>query len=77
MIYGLHIRKRSKNEDNLKSKYLMSKELLEKRLRRLYKVRLRYLKLILLLRLSQSFQPLNHLYDVNFAAVVVELQDIR
>jgi hypothetical protein len=55
----------------------MSKALLERKLRRLYEVRLRYLKVLLLFWLSLSFQPLNCLYDVNFAAVVVELQDIK
>jgi hypothetical protein len=77
MIYKLYMRKRSKNMDNLESRYPISKELLEKKLRRLYKVGLRYLKLLLLLRSSQSFQSLNRLYDVNFAAAVVVLQDIE
>ena len=77
MIYELHMRRRSKNADDLESKYPMSKELLKRKLMRLYKVKLRHLKLLLLLRPSQSFQSLNRLYDVNFAAVVVELQDIR
>jgi hypothetical protein len=73
MIYELHMRKRSKNVDNLESRYPMSKELLEKKLRRLYRVGLRHLKLLLLLWLSQSFQSFNCLYDVNFAAAVVVL----
>jgi transcription initiation factor IIE alpha subunit len=77
MIYELHMRKRSKNADDLESRYPMSKELLEKKLRRLYRVRLRHLKVLLLLQPSQSFQSLNRLYDVSFAAVVVELQDIK
>lgn len=77
MIYRLHIKKRSKKADNLESRYLMSKKSQGKRLRRLYKVKLRHLKLLLLLQLSLSFQPLNHLYNVNFAVVGVVLQGIK
>jgi hypothetical protein len=49
MIYRLYIRKRSKNVNNLENRYFMSKRLLEKKSRYLYKIRLRYLKLLLLL----------------------------
>jgi hypothetical protein len=77
MIYRLHMRRRSKNINNLESRYPINKELLEKRLRHLYKVGLRHLKLLLLPQLSLSFQPLNHLYDVNSAVVGVVLQGIK
>jgi hypothetical protein len=36
MIYELHMRKRSKNVNDLKTGYLMRKELLERKLRHLY-----------------------------------------
>jgi hypothetical protein len=55
----------------------MSKKLLEMKLRHLYKARLRHLKLLLLFRLSLSFQSLVHLYDVNFAAGAVVLKYIK
>jgi hypothetical protein len=71
------MRKRSKNADNLESRYPISKESPKKKLRRLYRVGLRHLKLLLLLQSSQSFQSLNRLYNVNFAAAVVVLQDIE
>ena len=67
------MRKRSKSIKDLINRYLLSKGLLEKKLKRLYKVRLKYSMLLLLLWLSQSSQLLNQLYAVNFAAVVVML----
>jgi hypothetical protein len=48
MIYGLHMRKRSKNTDYLEDRYLMSKDLHRKKLRHLYKVKLKHLKLLVL-----------------------------
>jgi hypothetical protein len=48
-----------------------------KKLKRSYKVRLRHLKLLLLLRLSQSSRLLKQLYAANFAAVVVALKGIK
>jgi hypothetical protein len=55
----------------------MRKGLLEKKLRRLYKVRLRHLKLILLLWLSLSCQPRKHSYAANFGVVSVIFSGIE
>jgi hypothetical protein len=55
----------------------MSKESLERKLRRLYKVRLRHLKLILLLWLSLSCQPRKHSYAANFSVVTVIFSGIE
>jgi hypothetical protein len=55
----------------------MSKELLERKPRRLYKVRLRHLKLPLLLRLSLSFQPLQCSYAANIGVVTVIFSGIE
>jgi hypothetical protein len=76
-IYELCMKKRSKSVKNLKSKYLLSKGLLEKKLKRLYRVRLRYLKLLLLLWLSRGSQLLRELYAANFGVVVVILKGIE
>jgi hypothetical protein len=53
------------------TKHLISKELLEKKLRHLYKVRLRHLKVLLLLRPSPSFQTLQRSYAAKFSVVSV------
>ena len=55
----------------------MSKELLEKMLRRSYKVRLRHLNLQPLLRLSLSCQPRKHSYAANFGEVSVVFAGIE
>jgi hypothetical protein len=77
MIYELRMKKRSRNTKNLRNRYLLSMRLLVKKLKRSYKVRLRHLKLLLLLRLSQSSRLLKQLYAANFAAVVVALKGIK
>jgi hypothetical protein len=77
MIYELRMKKKSKSARGLINRYLLSKELLERKLRRLYKVRLRHLKLLLLLRLSRSSQLLKQSYAANFAAVVVIIWGIE
>jgi hypothetical protein len=71
------MKKRSKNAKNLKSKYQLSMGLLERKLKRSYKIRLRHLKPLLLLWLSQSSQLLKQLYAANFSAVVVTLWGIE
>jgi hypothetical protein len=63
--------------DNLESRLLISKELLERRLKRLYKVGLRHLKLLLLFWLSLSFQPLQYSYTINFSVVSVIFSGIE
>ena len=77
MIYELRMKKRSKSARGLINRYLLSKGLLEKKLKRSYKVRLRHLKLLLLLQLSRSSQLLKQSYAANFAAVVVVLKGIK
>ena len=77
MICELYIRKKSKSIRDLINKYLLSKRLLEKKLKHSYKVRLRHLKLLLLLQLSRSSQLLKQSYAANFAAVVVTLWGIE
>ena len=77
MIYELHMKKRSKSAKDLINRYLLSKGLLEKKLKCLYKVRLRHLRLLLLLWLSWSSQLLKQSYAANFAAVVVVLKGIK
>ena len=77
MIYELGMKKRSKSARGLINRYLLSKGLLEKKSRRSYKVRLRHLKLLLLLRVSRSSRLLKQLYAANFAAVVVALKGIE
>lgn len=51
---ALRIRKGSKNADGLERRYRINKEIVDRKLRRLYKIRLKHPKLLLLLRLSQS-----------------------
>ena len=77
MICELYMRKRSKSVRDLINRYLLSKGLLEKKLKRSYKVRLGHLIMLLLLRLSRSSQLLKQLYAVNIAAVVVTLWGIE
>jgi hypothetical protein len=77
MIYELRMKKRSKSARGLINRYLLSKGLLEKKSRRSYKVRLRHLKLLLLLRLGRGSRLLKQLYAANFAAVVVALKGIE
>lgn len=45
MIYKLYINKRSKSTGDLIKRYLLIKGLIEKKLKSLYKVRLRHFKL--------------------------------
>ena len=71
------MRKRSKSVRDLINRYLLSKGLLKKKLKRLYKVRLRHLMLLLLLRLSRSSQFLKQSYAANIAAAVVTLWGIE
>jgi multisubunit Na+/H+ antiporter MnhE subunit len=71
------MKKRSKSAKDLVNRSLLSKELLEKKFKRSYKVKLRHLKLLLLLQLSHSSQLLKELYAANFAVVVVVLKDIK
>jgi hypothetical protein len=48
MIYELYMKRKSKSVRDLINRYLLNKKLLEKKSKHLYKVRLRYLKLLLL-----------------------------
>jgi hypothetical protein len=71
------MKRRSKNVRDLINRYLLSKGLLKKKLKRSYKVRLRHLKLQLLLRPSRGSQLLEESYAANFGVVVVVLKGIE